>query len=735
MNETIAPVPRVEEDSTQKVDGIKTDHIQAYLATSTINANVDDSSNNSEQPRLKWEEITLNGQTKSGEDTSSSQTDKNPDKDDRLQNILQIPQNIIVSLISRLNCKKSTLNGQTESEQDTSSSQTKENSDKDDRLGKIATFLSTSKANELVIMIHGYKTEKESAKEQYKERFNFINSTFSTLWNSQKSQPENNRKLVIIGYTWPSEDFLKGSWKGFWNACCTAFRTLPIPFEIINDLLFFVTFLIFDFIFFFMKNQELWYLWYIIFFCFLFLTLLNLLILIYELFSSFSISRNNKLCLRFVFFVVIIIYFLVLLFFNFNNLNCFGKLIMWLGLVVWTLYFGVVVTLIFLRVTAYFRDKYRAMFFGVADLVDLIQKLDRKIKDKIESKNKDDIHDIKLSFIAHSMGAFVATHTIRTLCDAFENGQTNDSETDENNKNNRIGRHFLLERLVLVAPDISVQAIFPGKSNVLETAIDKCKEAYLFSNQGDMVLRVFSMISNYFRFPASCAERGFRLGNIVVYDKTKSNQCYQTLNPHGNIDKTKFLSNLHIVCRGERKSLFELLGSPKFQFGILALLRGAEKFGLSLLWVIISAFLTDGLVKKQVILTTKNIVTTQVTYFDCTDCEDKVNNENAEHSDDDKLILSTAKNHQIIPVWQCLGLLRQWIFNKHDSKIDIHGGYFNGKFCQTLIYGLACLGWDDFNDFCKPRYNQHPSCQESENYFLPECQTRHIQVLLSTQRG
>ncbi|MHC5733162.1 MAG: alpha/beta hydrolase, partial [Nostoc sp.] len=70
-------------------------------------------------------------------------------------------------------------------------------------------------------------------------------------------------------------------------------------------------------------------------------------------------------------------------------------------------------TLIILRISTYFRDTYRAVNYGVIDLVEFIRQLDARVK---LSHNK----RIKLSFISHSMGCFVVTDVIRILSDVFD---------------------------------------------------------------------------------------------------------------------------------------------------------------------------------------------------------------------------------------------------------------------------------------------------------------------------
>ncbi|MGK7942825.1 MAG: alpha/beta hydrolase [Crocosphaera sp.] len=614
-----AKTSAVADGYTKKVTGEKTtmetSNIKGYLAISNSPINVDDPSNNLEKPRLILRDI---------------ESDNNVEYQ----------------------------------------------SDNNKIIGDIASFLSTPKSennkeeknNELIIMIHGYKTDQDAAIKAYKKRFNFIQNMLKNYFEHNESEVKNNRKLVVIGYTWPSEDFLEK----FVPYVGAAFKTLPIPFEIINNLLFLIVFLMLALISFTNSISV------VILIIFVLFAIGNIILLLSFIFGWW-IDEKSKFILdiismSFCIFSLLSWFFLDFIVDAFDINQVFYRVMIVL-LVIGSTYLGIVLTFITLRITAYFRDKYRAMFFAVADLVNLITTLNNNEELKRNDK------PIKLSFIAHSMGAFVATHTIRTLCNAFDNDHNNNKD-----KNTQIGTELSLGRLILASPDISIQAIFPGKSNVLETAIDKCEEAYLFSNQGDMILRVFSMISNYFRFPAESAERGFRLGNIIVYHNPQSQESYEILNRKYDMSKEDFLKNLCIVYRDKRRSLYELLGSYK--------------------------------------KLPNNMVTTQVTYFDCTDCRDHIRDKNDQWSKELKPILSRATNHQIICVLQCLELLIQWTL----GKIDIHGGYFDGKFCQTMIYGLACLGWEEFNDFWV-------QCQQNTEgrTLSAECKDKGIQGLLSPE--
>ncbi len=73
----------------------------------------------------------------------------------------------------------------------------------------------------------------------------------------------------------------------------------------------------------------------------------------------------------------------------------------------------IAITLFLMRVTVYFRDGYRATTYGVPDLVDIVRLLDEQLEKKLAGRRSD------LSFIGHSMGAFVVTDAVRILTDVF----------------------------------------------------------------------------------------------------------------------------------------------------------------------------------------------------------------------------------------------------------------------------------------------------------------------------
>lgn len=190
------------------------------------------------------------------------------------------------------------------------------------------------------------------------------------------------------------------------------------------------------------------------------------------------------------------------------------------------------ITLFLLRLIVYFRDGFRATTYGVPDLVNLVREIDEKLSNKRPSRrsktpNDDIAGRTDLSFIGHSMGGFVVTNAVRILSDVFspeaidamnygagELGSEEERQARE--LRSKIGKSFLLRRLVLVSPDIPAEVLLLGRSNALHSSLIRFQEAHLFSNEGDEVLRNISTTANFFSLPTKSRRFGYRLGNVGV---------------------------------------------------------------------------------------------------------------------------------------------------------------------------------------------------------------------------
>ena len=108
------------------------------------------------------------------------------------------------------------------------------------------------------------------------------------------------------------------------------------------------------------------------------------------------------------------------------------------------------------------------------------------------------------------MGSLVITNAVRILSNVFDQRSLDQTPVSD------IGKTLSLGRLVLASPDIPVLSIVSNRANNLASSLRRFEEAYLFSNEGDLVLRFASMIANYIFFPSAEQMHGHRLGSLAL---------------------------------------------------------------------------------------------------------------------------------------------------------------------------------------------------------------------------
>ena len=406
--------------------------------------------------------------------------------------------------------------------------------------------------------------------------------------------------------------------------------------------------------------------------------------------------------------------------------------------------FAIILALILLRLSTYFRDNYRATNFGVPDLVELIRYLDQAI-DKVDPTIKNEDNDnkrVKLTFIGHSMGCFVVTNTIRILSDVFDNDAI-DKKPDSN-----IGQVFTLSRLILIAPDIPVETIMPRRANFLRSALRRCTEAYIFTNEADLALRLASTAANYFSFPSSQRYSGHRLGNLNVarpLKKSEPNNLSQKLG-----DKDYGIVNAKPQGEEGYDSPFDHLqirssDGRNQRLNEIRELSGIEKENLG----------TGALSNVP--------VSDLFTYFDCTDYVDYQGN-----LVDDEGNLVDDRNPAEITKDEPRGIvsyaLRQsalsfadyravsvayflkfpnWMNGVVPKPINTHGGYFDGVLSQKLFCNLAFMGFQKTLQLLSTQEQlQNVSLdqlsvedkRELLHEFSKTCQSKGIQVVLAPIR-
>ena len=335
--------------------------------------------------------------------------------------------------------------------------------------------------------------------------------------------------------------------------------------------------------------------------------------------------------------------------------------------------FAPLLTLFALRVSNYFRDTYRANQYGVSDLVEFIRQLDDGLVEEVVNDDRAarerywENHRIRLSFIGHSMGAFVVTNAVRVLSDVFDRssigwlGSGRKEKSTRKQPTSKIGNVFSLGRLVLVAPDISSETIISGRGNMLRSSLRRFEEAYLFCNEGDMALRLASTTANYFSFPARTRDGGYRLGNVTVRDATQPNKVERAgimnLESDGRLVSEKVRAFLSYLYIRRTRSLLDRQQEIGLEVGTRSI---AELF----------------------------------TYFDCTNYQECLTNPKTKKLEP-KGILTRALNKTSLDMGDYTLLCKDVI----QQKCDPHGGYIfddRADFTKWAIYGLAGLGWCGF---------------------------------------
>lgn len=337
----------------------------------------------------------------------------------------------------------------------------------------------------------------------------------------------------------------------------------------------------------------------------------------------------------------------------------------------------IITVLMLMRASGYFQDSYRAIHYGVPDLVQFFRVFDYLAKKSLESKGINNIENnrIRLSFVAHSMGAFVTTNLIRILSDVFDNKNNGNtlSVIDEEEQcyapsSPDIGSFFTLNRMILVSPDIPINTILLERSNFLGSSLVRFKESYLFSNRADMILLLFSTVANYLSFPSRSPQMGYRLGNLGIDHYSKTQKWWRPITSRLKwlINLLSFKSNMSI-------------NHGKYKMQEFSLVTGKQDYSQSILRYLIIGMQDKNLLDKD----SKDIeeqpfLAQKFTYFDCTDYLRRK-------------ILDIKGGFEIVD------FLDYTLLSFHAGFT--HSGYFDSKKCpetHEAIYTIACQGYDKF---------------------------------------
>ena len=344
----------------------------------------------------------------------------------------------------------------------------------------------------------------------------------------------------------------------------------------------------------------------------------------------------------------------------------------------------VILTLLLLRITGYFRDVYRAINFGVPDLTELVRQIDQTVvelraqdlrqqySDLSEAIHQakqqgDRYQKIQLNFLGHSMGALVITHVVRILSDVF------DTRSISKDPGSEIGNTLSLGRLILASPDIPVLSIVSSRANGLMSSLRRFREAYLFSNEGDLALRVASTAANYISFPSRGQSHGHRLGSIAL-----TNDVYKK-----GVVNLPLLRDHYLI----EANLCEALAQDPLD--ILNCLFITHSSGKGKGYVSLGDLFRDEN-RKETYATLADLFT----FFDCTDYEDfrlTLGQNGWRDSSKTKTgLLTRAKRKNNLNLWDYVEL----VYDSLLGRRDVHGGYFHGEYSRQLIYRIGFLGFE-----------------------------------------
>lgn len=360
----------------------------------------------------------------------------------------------------------------------------------------------------------------------------------------------------------------------------------------------------------------------------------------------------------------------------------------------------IIATLVILRISVYFRDRYRAQNFGVLDLVELLRQIDQtlvqlKAQDLepyatngrsareeaaqfwLQTKRK-----VKLSFLGHSMGAFVVTSVVRILSDVF------DLRSIKNQPPADVGSVFCLERLMLTSPDIPILTIVSSRANFLSTSLRRFSESYLFCNEGDLALRIASATVNYFAFPSNSEAMGYRLGNVAIKRTSKGSRDFGILN--------LFALRSHFFPGAALAESLAQDTDKVMDFLFLNhhwLWRDGRDGYDTLADLFYARHASSAAADKGQAAPAKPTIADFFTYFDCTDYRDVTFSvKTRTESRRARGLLTRAYRKQALRWWDYVLLMVDSVAGRR----DVHGGYFHGKFTQEMIYRITFLGFTGY---------------------------------------
>lgn len=547
-------------------------------------------------------------------------------------------------------------------------------------LHRIKTNPTICEPPQLVIAVHGYNTSEAGIGKWYHDIFRYA------AQNDKHIRKQKN--LVFVGYRWSSEQIRPDK---LWDNL----KALPdVPRNLLIAGLFLLGFCFGDIVVEVARSLE------IISYPPITVTLLNAL---FSRFTRGDISLAVKLLEAFLIIGAELLFGLVLM----------------VPLAV--------AVLLLLRLTVYFRDVYRAINFAVPDLTEFIRQLEKTLLDLEDSSNSlayavpvDALQQekqsgslprerVNLSFIGHSMGGLVITNVVRILSDVF------DRYSIAQRPSSKIGETLRLGRLILASPDIPLLSIVSSRANGLASSLRRFDEAYLFSSEGDLALKLASTAANYISFPSAHHHHGHRLGSLALRDDAHGKGIIN-LDSFDNytLDKT--------LGEAVREDKYDILKC-------LVTACGPSKEGVH--YQSLKKLFADEH-RTQPDATLADLFT----FFDCTHYKDyalkamRTSGMNERSKDEVGLLTrANAESTYLTPRdYVCL------FADMARGKRDVHGGYFRGVYSRELIYQMAFLGFRGMLSATEAERSEVNSAKEALQALHSRCEAKGLQVYLSPLR-
>ncbi len=182
-----------------------------------------------------------------------------------------------------------------------------------------------------------------------------------------------------------------------------------------------------------------------------------------------------------------------------------------LGITSAALWLGAGMLIVFLRLSTYQRDRYRAVHYGVPDLGEFMRDLERAL---VVRKVR-----VRLHVVAHSMGSLLVVNAFRVMSDYFH---PPGDETGSAPSFGEMGRNgtYQLGTLILCAPDLPAVMATRDHNNYFQSALRRFTAVHVFCSDRDLILKWLSPIANWASEPRYDMV-GRKLGNVVLLKSAK----------------------------------------------------------------------------------------------------------------------------------------------------------------------------------------------------------------------